>query len=235
MRAFMLPRDIGLFIRSARTDAKIHRLRERFGTAHALEAVYADDPDPWAAASTDYRYQRRKYEVLTSLLPERRFHRALDLGCGTGLMSRHLARRAASVVGVDLAPSALATARKLHAELPNVSFEVHDVMDLPRSFDGTFDLVVVADVLYYVSPLDDAALAAIAKRIAKLLVPGGICMLVDHYFFRLDPDSRRSRRIHDVFAASESFAAHTDHWRPFYLVTICRTPCDVAQTPDRPA
>ena len=227
MRAFMLFRDIGLFVRSARTDAKISRLRAQLGTARALETVYAEDPDPWAAASTEYRYQRRKYEVLTSLLPAGRYHRALDLGCGTGLMSRHLALRADSVVGVDIAPSALATARELHATLPNITFETHDVMDLPRSFDSTFDIVVVADVLYYLFPLDDAALDAIVGRIAKLLVPGGVCMLVNHYFFRLDPDSRRSRRIHDAFAASTEFTAHTDHWRPFYLVTICWTSHDI--------
>ena len=223
MRAFMLPRDIGLFIRSARTEAKIARLRARLGVAGALEAVYAEDLDPWAAAAPEYRYQRRKYEVLASLLPDLRYRRALDLGCGTGLMSRHLAARADSVLGVDIAPSAVATARNAHAGVPNVAFEVHDVMDLPRSFDGTFDLVVVADVLYYVSPLDDAVLDTIVRRIAALLVPGGVCMLVNHYFFRLDPDSRRSRRIHRAFDPSAGFASRVDHWRPFYLVTTCRT------------
>ena len=84
-------RDVGLFLRSARTDARIRRLRSTLGPAGALEAVYAADPDPWASASPRYRYQRRKYEALASLLPPRRFRRALDLGCGLGLLSRRLA------------------------------------------------------------------------------------------------------------------------------------------------
>lgn len=56
------------------------------------EAIYAADADPWLAASARYRYQHRKYEVLISLLPTKHFKRALDLGCGLGLLSRRLPR-----------------------------------------------------------------------------------------------------------------------------------------------
>ena len=220
MPAFMGLRDIGLFLRSARTDARLQGLRATLGSAGALEAVYAADPDPWKSASPRYRYQRRKYEVLASLLPPRRFGRALDLGSGLGLLSRHLAARADPVVGVDISPSAVARARALHADQPNVQFEAHDLLDLPRSFDGSFDLVAVADVLYYVSPLNDALLAATATRIADLLTPGGACMMANHYFFRADPESRRSRRIHDAFIQSPRFALMAEHRRPFYLATL---------------
>jgi SAM-dependent methyltransferase len=137
-------------------------------------------------------------------------------------MSRQLSARSDEVLGVDISPSAVATARVLHATLPNITFEVGDVLALPPSFDGTFDLVVVADVLYYVSPLDDGALDAIVRRIAALLVPAGVCMVVNHYFFRFDPDSRRSRRIHDAFTPTAGFASRHDHWRPFYLASICQ-------------
>lgn len=220
MPAFMNLRDIGLFLRSARTDARIARLRPTHGSAAALEAVYADDPDPWAAGSSRYRYQTRKYEVLASFLSPRRFRRALDLGCGLGLLSRHLAGCAETVVGIDVAPSAVASACELHADQPNVSFEVHDLLALPTSFDGSFDLVVVADVLYYLSPLDDELLKAIVMRIGKLLTPNGVCLLANHYFFRLDADSRRSRRIHNAFFWSPSFTQEAEHRRAFYIVSL---------------
>lgn len=213
-------RDIGLFLRSARTDAAIRRMRPTLGAAGALEAVYAAEPDPWASASPLYRYQRRKYEVLASLLPPRRFQQALDLGCGLGLLSRHLAARAEMVLGIDIAPSAVARAHTLHADWPNLRFEAHDLLDLPQSFAGGFDLVAVADVLYYLSPLDDARLTALAARIADLLAPGGICLLANHYFFGMDPQSRRSRQIHGAFARSLRFALLAEHRRPFYLVAL---------------
>ena len=213
-------RDIGLFLRSARTDARLERLRPALGAAGALEAIYAADPDPWASASHRYRYQHRKYEVLASLLPPRRFRQVLDVGCGLGLLSRHLAARAEAVLGIDVAPTAIARARGLHADRPNLRFEAHDLLELPRSFAGTFDLVAVADVLYYISPLDDARLRALAERIADLLAPGGICLLANHYFFGADRDSRRSRRIHRAFARSSRLAVLAEHRRPFYLVAL---------------
>lgn len=222
MTAFMNLRDVALFLRSARTDAQIERLRPTLGSAAALEAVYAADPDPWAAGSSRYLYQRRKYAVLASLLPLRRFRRALDLGCGLGLLSRHLARHAETVVGIDVAPSAVARARILHADRPNILFEAHDILTLPASFDSSFDLVVVADVLYYISPLDDDLLNSIAVRIAKLLKPDGVCMLANHYFFRFDAESRRSRRIHDAFTSSPGFNVQAEYRRPFYIVTLLK-------------
>jgi 2-polyprenyl-3-methyl-5-hydroxy-6-metoxy-1,4-benzoquinol methylase len=205
MPFFMGLRDVGLFVRSARTDARLNQLRSTQGAAAALEAVYAANPDPWAAGSPHYRYQRRKYEVLASRLPPRRFHHALDLGCGLGLLSRHLAAHADSVLGVDVAPTAIARARVQHADVPNLAFETHNIMALPSSLDGRFDLIMIADVLYYLFPLDDAALKTLSRRIAQLLSPGGICMLVNHYFFAFDSESRRSRRIHDAFIWSSDF------------------------------
>ncbi len=81
---FMSPRDIGLFLHSARTDAAISRTRSWAGEQAAFDAAYATG-DPWASGDRRYLYQRRKYDVLTALLPPgRRFARALDLGAGLG-------------------------------------------------------------------------------------------------------------------------------------------------------
>lgn len=108
----------------------------------------------------------------------------------------------------------------LHADQPNLLFEAHDLLDLPSALDGSFDLVVVADVLYYLSPLDEALLKAVAMRIARLLAPDGICMLANHYFFQLDSESRQSRRIHDAFIWSPGFTFQSEHRRPFFLTTL---------------
>jgi hypothetical protein len=72
----MTPRDIGLFLMSARTDATIAWLRATDGARAAFEAVYARWNDPWAAASPRYRYQRRKYEQVVSVLVNRYFFAA---------------------------------------------------------------------------------------------------------------------------------------------------------------
>ncbi len=219
--AFMTPRDIGLFLKSARTDAALAKLRTKQGSRGAFEAIYAASADPWASASTDYRYQRRKYETLVGLLPAgRRFTRALDLGCGLGLMSRLIAVRADEVVGFDVAQTAIGHARAAHRTVGNLTFQQGDVLDLPSTFDAGFDLLVIADVLYYLMPLDDAVLASLAHRVADLLVPGGVCLLANHFFFSADAESRVSRRIHRAFAACPRLHVVSEHRRFFYLATM---------------
>lgn len=224
---FMSWRDIGLFAKSARTDAAIARLSGRA----AFEAAYTD-PDPWASANPAYRYQRRKYEVLLSLLPDRPYRAALDIGCGVGLMSRMLAGRAETVLGLDVAQGAVNTAMAAAAGLPGVRFEQADILDLPASLDGQFDLLILADTLYYLRPLDDRLLKHLALRTSHLLAPGGVCLLANHFFSGADADSRLSRRIHCAFTWSPGYTALSAHRRPFYLVSIMQAETSSLNTKD---
>lgn len=58
----------------------------------------------------------------------------LDAGCGTGRVGRELARRGLDVVGVDLDPEMLATARR---KAPDMEWRLSDLVsvDMGRSFD----------------------------------------------------------------------------------------------------
>src|SRR5579863_1409496 len=82
---FMSLRDISLWVRSARTDALLSRLRREHGAEHAFDLLYEQLHDPWACTSPHFRYQRLKYDTLLSLIPPRRYRSALDLGCGLGV------------------------------------------------------------------------------------------------------------------------------------------------------
>ncbi|RVT96001.1 class I SAM-dependent methyltransferase [Rhodovarius crocodyli] len=220
--SFMRLRDIGLFLKSAKTDAAIAKHRETMTQGEAMEAVYAERGDPWASASPRYLYQRRKYEVMAGLLPETRFRSALDIGCGVGGMLRQLSPRADRVTGVDVAPTAIEFARRANADLTNIDYAVHDILSLPAEWDGSFDLIVVSDVLYYLSPLTDEALKEIGARLARLLAPGGILLLANHYFFQLDPDSRVTRRIHDAMRWQPGLTLISEHRKPFFLASVLR-------------
>ena len=219
---FMSPRDIGLFLQSARTDEFIAHTRGWIGDRAAFEAAYATGGDPWASGDRRYLYQRRKYDALVALLPPgRRFARALDLGAGLGLLGRRIAERADEVLGLDISQGAVEQARALHLDVANLRFEQGDIRHLPASLDGSFDLIVLADTLYYLPPpLTDAALKALALRAATLLAPGGLCLLANHFFFAAEPGSRLSRRIHRAFAWSPGFQVVAEHRRPFYLVSL---------------
>ena len=217
---FILPRDVGLFLTSARTDAAIERTRARSGAQAAFEEAYTRSSDPWRSAAPRYRYQHLKYEQIMALLPPGRFHRTLDLGCGLGLLSQRLAQRSDTVLGLDLASAAVGHARSRAKGVDNLTFERADILNLPASLDATFDLVVVADTLYYLSPLSDDLLKTLSTRLARLLAPGGTLLLANHFFFAADADSRLTRRIHDVFTWSSYLSATAHHRRSFFLATL---------------
>ena len=65
----------------------------------------------------------------------------LEIGCGTGVLTRVLARwpSVGEVVGVDPAPSLLDKARALAVDLPNIRFEEADGRALPFQADS-FDI-----------------------------------------------------------------------------------------------
>jgi SAM-dependent methyltransferase len=229
---FMSPRDIGLFLRSARTDAEIARVRRTQGARAAFEAAYAGNGDPWASADTRYLYQRFKYEgIMTLLPPGRRFARAIDLGSGVGALAAALTTVADDVLGLDIAQSAVDRAAALTLARPGLRFQQGDVTALDPSLDGLFDLVVVADTLYYLDAVDDFSLKTVVARIARLLAPGGLCLVANHYFFAADRDSRLSRRIHDAFTWSPDFSLLSAQRRPFYLASLLQNARDVKMPP----
>ena len=100
-------------------------------------------------------------QALDSLSPAPR--RVLDLGTGTGTAAFEAARRFpdAEVVGVDLAPSMVseATAKTPPDLAGRVRFELGDAARLPYA-DGTFDLVVLANMI----PFFDELARAVASR-----------------------------------------------------------------------
>jgi ubiquinone/menaquinone biosynthesis C-methylase UbiE len=85
--------------------------------------------------------------------------RVLEVGCGTGVLTRTLARwpDVGAVVGVDVAPSLLIKARDLATDLPNVTFQESDGRSLPFE-DEIFDVVVFDSTLSHV-PAPEGALA----------------------------------------------------------------------------
>jgi ubiquinone/menaquinone biosynthesis C-methylase UbiE len=93
----------------------------------------------------------------------------LEVGCGTGVLTRRLAgsENVGSVVGVDSAASLLEKARELAADLGNVTFAEADARSLP--FDaGSFDVVVFDSTLSHVPGPEDAVAEA-----CRVLRPSG--------------------------------------------------------------
>jgi ubiquinone/menaquinone biosynthesis C-methylase UbiE len=99
----------------------------------------------------------------------------LEVGCGTGVLTRALASlpQVAAVVGVDVAPSLLERAREPAAELPGVEFLEADARSLP--FEGEiFDVVVFDSTLSHVAEPERGLAEAF-----RVLRPGGLLAAFD--------------------------------------------------------
>src|SRR3984957_11189523 len=170
---FMTIRDIAFWIRSARADSRLNRLRHEPGAASACDQLYAGRNDPFGAELPQYRYQQRKYNSLLSMLPRRQYGNVLDVGCGLGTFTRKLAPFAEHILGTDISLEAIGQARKLSAGYPNIAYSHQDMLDSPCQ-EASFDLIILADTLYYIDPLTDVGLKAIATTLSTKLAPGGL-------------------------------------------------------------
>lgn len=96
--------------------------------------------------------------------------RAVDVGCGAGLLAEPLARLGASVTAVDAAPENVAVAR-LHAEKQGLAIDYRH--GSAEALAGEqFDLVTSMEVIEHV-----ADPASFITALAGLLAPGGLMIL----------------------------------------------------------
>jgi SAM-dependent methyltransferase len=103
--------------------------------------------DHWDFENSEY--EQIKYERQLGLLGGTRYARALEIGCAAGHFTRLLARLADTVVGLDIAPSAIARARA-QSECPaGIDFRVANIMDYDVQAEGPWDLVVMSETIYY--------------------------------------------------------------------------------------
>lgn len=122
----------------------------------------------WNFFAPVYEFSMRVQKDIYSYLYERIGEVAkgkvvLELATGPGMIARHIAPAAKSVVATDLAPKMIETALK--AKNPeNLSFEVADATSL-RFEDNSFDVVVIANALHII-PNPEKALAEI-RRVLK--------------------------------------------------------------------
>ncbi len=218
----MTLRDIAFWIRSARADKALERMRATATPGQAFDQLYAASPDPFGAELPQFRYQRRKYKALLSMLPKQPYEAVLDVGCGIGVFSRALAPHAGQVLGIDVSSHAIARARSISGDHANLRFEEGDVTSLGGG-GARYNLIVLADVIYYLEPLTDAVVTSLAADLVALLAPGGLLLLVNHFFFGIDRPSRTTRHIHNLFRASPRLVPLAEHRRAFYLSTILRS------------
>jgi 2-polyprenyl-3-methyl-5-hydroxy-6-metoxy-1,4-benzoquinol methylase len=141
-------------------------------TATHFQRLYQSSPDPWGFQTS--AYEQTKFRQTLSALGDRHFTSALEVGCSIGVLTRVLAERCNSLLGVDIVEDPLEAARSRCADQPQVRFRR---MQVPAEWpEGCFDLMVFSEVLYFLSAAD---IEQCANRVRGSLLSGGMVILVN--------------------------------------------------------
>jgi predicted TPR repeat methyltransferase len=138
---------------------------------HAYVRALFDDYAPRFARHLTERLSYRGPALILGALdqvaPGRRYARALDLGCGDGLMGLALRPRIDALIGVDLSPAMIAEARERGVYDELAVDEICAFLEARKA--GEADIIVAADALPYFGDL-----ARLFCAVARVLALGGL-------------------------------------------------------------
>lgn len=104
------------------------------------------------------------------VLKEMKWHgkMVVDVGCGTGLLAYHIARRGAKVLGIDFSKEAIKIAQSTYKH-PNLEFRCMDFRDLTSKFDV---VVSIGAIEHMDNPL------GVLKRLKNHVKQGGSLIIL---------------------------------------------------------
>jgi ubiquinone/menaquinone biosynthesis C-methylase UbiE len=124
--------------------------------------------------------------------------RVLEVGCGTGLILREVARTAAQATGIDLSPGMLAQARAR-------GLDVHEAPATALPFpDGAFDMAYSVKVLAHVEDI-----ARALAEMARVVRPGGHVVAEFYNPWSLRYLVKRMKRPTAISGATHDEAVYT--------------------------
>lgn len=157
-----------------------------------FKKVYEANDDPWDFETSDY--EAEKYKATIKALPKEWYQNALEIGCSIGVLTKLLEERCNHLIATDVSQKALDKAMNRCKNLDNITFsKAKFPQDLP---DQKFDLIIISEVAYYLSPEDWE------KAMEKLLniIDSNGTILLCHWLPEVHDYPQTGDEIHNSFA-----------------------------------
>jgi SAM-dependent methyltransferase len=160
----------------------------------SFEFRYRTAQDPWDFATSPY--ERGRYGEILRGLSKARYRSAFEPGCSVGELTDQLASRCDRVFATDIAPTAVARARRRCARRSNVSIACADLsVGIPA---GPFDLIIFSEIGYYFGREE---LAALARRLCRTIEVGGEFVAV-HWLGHSEDHALHGDVVHETLERS---------------------------------
>jgi cyclopropane fatty-acyl-phospholipid synthase-like methyltransferase len=183
--------------------------------AHHFDHLYRANPDPWGYR--DRWYEKRKRAVTLGALPKRRYRAGFEPGCSIGELSIELAARCDLLVAWDASVRAVASAQARLRDLDNVRVQRGSIPhDWPR---GSFDLVVVSEVAYYLSATE---VHHLARRLRDSLAADGT-VVACHWRHQVPEATLSVTEIHSLIRDGAGLARIVNHAEDDFLLEVWST------------
>ena len=171
-----------------------------------FDQMYRAADDPWSMRSR--WYERRKYALTTAVLPRERYPEGLEVGCSVGELTAALAPRCDRLTAWDASAAAVARAAQRN---PGVQVEQRVVPGDPLP---PVDLLVLSEVLYYLSPPD---LAGLLDQVRTAVRPGGTLLAV-HWRHPVADYPQTGDAVHAALRAALDWPRVAAHEEPDLLL-----------------
>nr|WP_036050676.1 nodulation methyltransferase NodS [Bradyrhizobium sp. Tv2a-2] len=132
-----------------------------------LEREMAAD-DPWQLDGNPFERERH-HQMLRLSLSRESITNALEVGCAAGAFTEKLAPHCQRLTVIDVLPRAIGRACQRAKRWRHIEWIVSDVQQF--STVEVFDLIIAAEVLYYLDSIEQ--MRGAIRNLTRMLAPGG--------------------------------------------------------------
>lgn len=160
-----------------------------------MEKILVDDGKKFDFGKTSKEYGKYRdiypeelFDKLYDIGVGKEGSRWLDLGTGTGVIPRGMAKYGADIVAVDISENQIQEAVELSEGMENIKYEVKAVEDLDYP-GNSFDVITACQCFWYFDP------NVIVPKIKSMLKPGGIFLKVYMSYMKEEPITKDSNGL----------------------------------------
>jgi len=154
----------------------------------------------------EWRLRQRSMKRLLRYVNQKKFKTILDIGCGNGWLSNHLAKTNADVFALDVNEVELRQGSRVFNGINNLNFIYVDVLSNPFKKEKVFDLIVLASSIQYF-----ADVRRLVRSLQSMLTDNGEIHILDSPIY-----SNKNESVSAKKRSEEYFNTMEHSWMSHY-------------------